>query len=95
MIDLKNVSIDCDTYGTLMVDYYVNCFERELCIVFFNIDKNNYKDIMEQLDQNYTKWHEIDTCECCEEYMIDNLLPYYKNHIACVIYENEEEEKGD
>jgi hypothetical protein len=92
MIDLNNVSIDCDTYGTFMVDYYINCFDRWLRIVFFNLDKEDKKYIEEDLDLNYTKWHEIDTCECCEEYMIDNLLPYYKNHIACVIYENEEKE---
>ena len=84
------MEIECRN-GAFKVDYYVNCFERMLSIIFFNLNEEDIKEIEDSLDDNYCKWHDSDTSECCEEYMIDNLHTYYKNHIAAVIYGGEEE----
>lgn len=90
-----NIYIDIKNYGTKEVSYYVNCFDRELTILFNDkgLSNEDLKEIEKQLDTNYIKWHSINTDDCCEEYMICNLDTYYKNSIVAVIYdENEEEE---
>jgi hypothetical protein len=90
----KNVEIDYEPYGTIAIDYYVNCFDRMVTILFSGIDKEDTEKIEEQLEENYFKWHEVDDYYMygCEEYMIEHLHPYYKNHIVAVIYDNDEEE---
>lgn len=89
----ENVYIDYETYGTKVVSYWVNCFERELTILFKDKDLSDedIKDIENKLDQNYDEWNKEDRNMCCEEYMIQNLDKYYQNSIVAVIYDNEEE----
>lgn len=90
----ENVFIDFESYGTKQVSYYVNCFDRELTILFKDKDltEQDLADIYTSLDYSYIDWHEINTDECCEEYMINKLDTYYKNSIVAVIYDNDEEE---
>ena len=81
--------------NTKAVDYYVNCFDRRLMILFNDKDlsEQDLADIYYSLDSSYIDWNEIDTDECCEEYMINNLDTYYENSIVAVIYEDDEDEK--
>lgn len=83
--------IEYAEYGTQAVDYYVNCFDRTMKILFKDITLKDIEEIEKQLDFYYYEWHDGDTNECCEEYMIDNLSKEYKNKIVAVIYEGEEE----
>ena len=88
----KDVYIEHKDYGTIAVDYFVNCFNRSFTILFKGIEENDIETIEEQLEDSYDKWQlEENSVYCCEEFMIDNLHPYYKNHIVAVIYDNEEE----
>lgn len=92
---MNNYEIDCETYGTILVDYWVNCFERSLKILFSDCDKEDIPKIEEQLENAYDIWQDDDRGYCCEEYMLMNLHAYYKNHIVAVIYGREDEINED
>lgn len=86
----EKVYIDYETYGTKAAKYWVNCFDRELIILFNGLNDEDIKLIEKSLDESYINWQDL-VDVCCEEYMIDKLHPYYKNHIVAVIYDEEEE----
>ena len=55
----------------MIIEYDVVCFERTLQIHFSegqDIDKNK---ILKSLDQHYDEWQNSDSCECLEEYMVE------------------------
>lgn len=83
-----------EKFGYLKVMYEVNCFDRGLEIVFNkNVPMSDKEIIEDELNNNYMKWHDIDTWECCEEYMINNLSEKYKDNIVAVLYEYPEEDE--
>lgn len=78
---------------TKMVSYYVECFDRTLLLLLNDtqLSEQDLADIYTALDYAYMDWCEIDTDECCEEYMINKLDKYYKNSIVAVIYVGDDE----
>ena len=78
-----------------IVEFYVNCFERTMIIVFKDFNNFNESDIEDMLDELYYNWHDNDEGECCEEYMLERLSEEYKNNIVCVIYEELEDEENE
>lgn len=72
------------------VDYYVNCFERGLTLIFRGSDWFNNKEIYDSLEKSYDEWQEDDKGYCCEEYLIEKLPTIYKNNLLCVVYGEEE-----
>lgn len=83
--------------GTKLARFFIDCYDRELVLLLndYNLEDEDINKIEEQLEHNYLKWCDIDTWECCEEYMIANLDDYYRNCIIAVIYENDEDEEED
>lgn len=72
----------------MVIRYYVNCFERELCIEWDNAYKYLEKEILDMLDEYYFEWHSIEEIEdldyrayvensCCEEFMMERLSETY------------------
>jgi hypothetical protein len=68
--------------------YWVNCFERELCIEWDDAYKNLEKEILDMLDSYYLEWHSVETIEDpeykayvedapLEEFMITRLSETY------------------
>lgn len=68
--------------------YWVNCFERELCIEWDDAYKHLEKEILDMLDNYYMEWHSVEEIEdpdykeyvedsCCEEFMIEKLSETY------------------
>ena len=86
----ENVYIELPPY-VKSVDYWVNCFERSLTILFKDITEDDKIDIENELDKYYDKWQIDDLGYCCEEYMINNLSLEYRDKIVAIIYDNEEE----
>lgn len=90
MIEKKNVSIQLG-YKISQVDYWVNCFDRMLTILFHDLTEEELEIVDADLDKAYDKWQDDDMGYCCEEYMIENINPKYKSSIVAIIYDNEEE----
>ena len=72
----------------MIVRYWVNCFDRELCIRIPFINKEEEAAISDRLDDAYNLWHateEIDDPEfrayvedsCCEEFMVHYMEQVY------------------
>ena len=96
-IEQKGVYIDCEQYGTIPVQFYVECFDRYMTILFkgYDITKDDIKRIEEDLEDAYLKWLDDAECQCCEEMMLDSINDYYKQYIVAVIYDNEDEEEEE
>lgn len=83
---------DIETWnGAKRVDYYVNCFDRKMILIFRDFEDFSIKELYDNLEYNYDKWCENDECQCCEETLIDKLPKIYKDNLMCVIYEEDEE----
>ena len=79
-----------------IVHFNVECFERQLIIVFRDFDEFSFSDVKGRLYDNYCDWLEDDYYDyCCEEYMIGKLPDYYKNNIMCVLYEYDKNNEDD
>lgn len=97
-IKQKGVYIDFEEYGSLATQFYVECFDRYMTIIFkgFDLTKDDLKRIDEELEDAYYKWLDDAECQCCEETMINSINDYYKQYIVAVIYDNEDDEEiGD
>lgn len=85
--------------GTVVVTYYISCFDRELVLLLNdrNLTEEDLHNIYAQLDNAYMDWHDDNESymECCEEYMISKLDTYYKNSIVAVIYVGDEEDEDN
>lgn len=53
-----------------LIEYYIFCFDRYLLVTVRDADKTIAESI---LDNAYDNWQELDTGECCEEYMLNCL----------------------
>jgi len=72
-------------------EYYVNCFERSMILIFRDFEDYSNKELFDNLEDNYFKWCEDDECQCCEETLINKLPKIYKDNLVCVIYEEDKE----
>ena len=72
----------------MIIRYWVNCFERELCIEWDDAYKSLEKEILDMLDEYYLEWHSTEDMEegeykhyvedsCCEEFMVERLSETY------------------
>ena len=72
----------------MITRYWVNCFERELCIEWDDAYKPLEKEIIDMLDEYYFEWHSTEEIEdpnyrayvedsCCEEFMMERLSETY------------------
>lgn len=75
-----------------IVSFNVNCFERELVIIFKDFDEYLETDIRAYLTESYYDWQDDDKGYCLEEYMLEQLPELYKNNITSVLYGEYEEE---
>lgn len=80
--------------GSKQFEYYVNCFDRSMVLVFNDFEDYNAKELFDNLENNYFKWCDgIEYDTCCEEYLIIHLPMIYSNNLVCVIYEDDEREE--
>ena len=72
----------------MVIRYYVNCFERELCIKMDDAYQLLEKEILDMLDGYYFEWHSTEEIEdpeyrayvedsCCEEFVMERLSETY------------------
>lgn len=72
----------------MITRYFVNCFERELCIEWDDAYKHLEKEILDMLDGYYCEWHSTEEIadhdykayvenSCCEEFMMERLSETY------------------
>jgi hypothetical protein len=72
----------------MIIEYYVNCFERILKISFPSGYEHLKDEILELLDEYYYYWHDAENIEdeeeritvldsCLEEYMMNRLSETY------------------
>ena len=89
----------------MVIRYYVNCFERELCIEWDDAYKPLEKEILDMLDGYYFEWHSTEEIEdpeyrayvedsCCEEFMMERLSETY-NMWSSWWVEGDEDENGN
>lgn len=64
----------------MVVEYYIFCFERMLKIYCPPDCTYTHEEITQALDNYYCEWHNSDTSECCEEYMMSRLEKEYVGH---------------
>lgn len=83
--------IDCEQFGSRKTECYIECFERMLTIIFKGISEDEVVLLESFMQITYYRWHDGETDMCCEEFIIDELPPCYKDKIVAVIYEEEEE----
>jgi hypothetical protein len=93
-ISKENVDIVPEN-GTKVARYFVNCFDRELVLLFNdnNLSEQDIVQIEKDLDKAYTEWHSVITDVPCEEYMISKLDRYYRNSIVAVLYVGDDEDE--
>lgn len=94
-ISKENVDIVPEN-GTEIVKYYINCFDRELVLLFNdkNLSEQDIVEIEKDLDNAYNEWQETITTDIsCEEYMISKLDKYYRNSIVAVLYVGDDEDE--
>lgn len=53
-----------------IIKYEILCFNRFLTL---KVAENDEAHILALIDALYCEWLESDTCECCEEYILDGL----------------------
>lgn len=89
----------------MVTKYWVNCFERELCIEWDDAYKSLEKEILDMLDDYYSEWHSTDEIEdpeyrayiedsCCEEFMMERLSETYNMWESWWV-EGDEDENGN
>ena len=91
----------------MIIRYWVNCFDRELCIRFADGDAEFEAKVDNILEEAYCAWHSTEEIEdpeereyvensCCEEYMMEVLSKTFNNWIEWWVEgdvdENEDEE---
>lgn len=85
--------------------YYVNCFERELCIEWDDVYEHLEKEILDMLDSYCLEWHSVETIEdpeyreyvedsCLEEFMVERLSETYNMWNSWWV-EGDEDEEGN
>ena len=95
-ISKENVDIVPEN-GTDVVKYYIECFDRELVLLFNDKDlsEQDIVEIEKNLDKAYAEWHDTLTDISCEEYMISKLDRYYRNSIVAVLYVGDDEDEDN
>lgn len=89
----------------MIIRYWVNCFDRELCVRIPFINNEQEEAINNRLDDAYNLWHsteEISDDEyrkyvedsCCEEFMIDYMSKVYDGWTEWWV-EGDEDEDGN
>ena len=89
----------------MITKYYVNCFERELCIKWDDAYKYLEKEILDMLDGYYCEWHSTEEIadpdykayvenSCCEEFMMERLSETYNMWESWWV-EGDEDEDGN
>ena len=89
----------------MIIKYYVNCFERELCIEWDDAYKHLEKEILDMLDGYYCEWHSTEEIadhdykayvenSCCEEFMMERLSETYNMWESWWV-EGDEDEDGN
>ena len=89
----------------MITRYWVNCFERELCIEWDDAYKPLEKEILDMLDGYYYEWHSTEEIEdpnyrayvedsCCEEFMMERLSETYNMWESWWV-EGDEDEDGN
>nr|DAZ84137.1 MAG TPA: hypothetical protein [Caudoviricetes sp.] len=89
----------------MITRYWVNCFERELCIEWDDAYKHLEKEILDMLDGYYFEWHSVEEIEdpeyrayvedsCCEEFMMTRLSETYNMWDSWWV-EGDEDENGN
>ena len=72
----------------MVIRYYVNCFERELCIKLDDAYQSLEKEILDMLDRYYFEWHSTEEIKdpdyrayvenaCCEQFLVKKLSETY------------------
>ena len=54
----------------IVINYEIECYNRFLTL---EVAENDEAHILDLIDDLYYKWLENDTCECCEEYILNGL----------------------
>ena len=89
----------------MITRYFVNCFERELCIKWNDAYKYLEKEIIDMLDGYYCEWHSTEEIadpdykayvenSCCEEFMMERLSETYNMWESWWV-EGDEDEDGN
>lgn len=79
-----------------VVNFYVECFDRWLVILFQNVTNADIVIIENQLEEIYQEWLDDAKCQCCEETMINELDSIYRNNIlATMSIENREDDENE
>ena len=85
----------------MITRYWVNCFERELCIEWDDAYKPLEKEILDMLDGYYFEWHDVENIadpveqkyvqdSCLEEYMMYRLSETFNQWEEWWVEEDEE-----
>lgn len=86
----------------MIIEYWVNCFDRTLQIKFLEGYEHLEEEILEMLDKYYFEWHSAEEIEdpdqreyvldsCLEEYMMERLSETYNMWEEWTTIEDEEE----
>lgn len=89
----------------MIVRYWVNCFDRELCIEWEDGYKEFENEILETLDDAYCTWNSTEDIEdteerifvensCCEDFMMEKLSEIYNMWDSWWV-EGDVDENGD
>lgn len=89
----------------MIVRYWVNCFDRELCVRVPFINKEQEEAISSRLDDAYNLWHSTEEIvddeyreyvedSCCEEFMIEYMSQAYDGWTEWWV-EGDEDEDGN
>lgn len=89
----------------MITRYWVNCFERELCIEWDDAYKHLEKEILDMLDDYYLEWHSVETIgdpeykayvedAPLEEFMMERLSEIYNMWNSWWV-EGDEDENGN
>lgn len=89
----------------MITRYWVNCFERELCIEWDDAYKHLEKEILDMLDDYYLEWHSVETIgdpeykayvedAPLEEFMMERLSEIYNMWNSWWV-EGDEDEDGN
>lgn len=97
-----------ETINNTVFKYDVECFERELLVVYPNGFDGYRLDVFNLLNDAYDKWHSVEDIEddderqyvqycCLEEFMVGELSKQFPEWIRwkSEYYGNDEEEKDD
>ena len=90
----------------MITRYFVNCFERELCIKWDDAYKYLEKEIIDMLDGYYCEWHSTEEVadpdykayvenSCCEEFMMERLSETYNMWESWWVEGDEDEDENE